>query len=407
MYILVLNAGSSSQKSCLYQLEAELPRQQPEPLWEAHIDWTVAANFGSLTVKSNGIKQQLELAHRESALDKMFDTLVRGETKVLDSLEQVYLVGHRVVHGGAKYSQPTIITPEVKNAIAELIPLAPSHNPAHLEGINAIDKILPDATQVAVFDTAFHSQIPPAAKVYPLPYEWYERGIQRYGFHGTSHQYCATKTAQILDKSLDSLRIITCHLGNGCSLAAIKDGICIDTTMGFSPLEGLMMGTRCGSIDPQILLYLMREYDLNRDELNRLFNKQSGLLGVSGISADMRTILAASAEGKERAQLAFDIYIHRLSSSIGAMMASLGGLDALVFTAGVGENAVTVREKTCEKFAFLGLQLDRDKNNARPTNEDIATSDSQVRVLVVHTEEDWAIASQCWQLRLSNLDPVT
>lgn len=392
MYILVLNAGSSSQKSCLYQLEAEFPPQSPEPLWEAHIDWTVASIGGSLTVKSNGIKRQLELPNRDNAIEKMLDTLVAGETKVIDKLEQIDLVGHRVVHGGAKYSQPTIITPEVKAAIAELIPLAPNHNPAHLEGIDAIERILPNVTQVAVFDTAFHSQIPLAAKVYPLPYEWYERGIQRYGFHGTSHQYCATKTAQILNKPLDSLKIITCHLGNGCSLAAIKDGICIDTTMGFSPLEGLMMGTRCGSIDPQILLFLMREYDLERDELNRLLNKESGLLGVSGISADMRAILAASAEGKDRAQLAFDIYIHRLSSSIGAMMASLGGLDALVFTAGVGENAATVREKTCEKFTFLGLQLDLDKNNARPINEDISTSDSQVRVLVIHTEEDWAIA---------------
>ncbi|MGL5074824.1 MAG: acetate/propionate family kinase, partial [Waterburya sp.] len=271
------------------------------------------------------------------------------------------------------------------------------HNPAHLEGINAIAQILPNITQIAVFDTAFHRQIPEPAKVYPLPYEWFERGIQRYGFHGISHQYCATKTAQILDKSLNSLKIITCHLGNGCSLAAIANGICIDTTMGFSPLEGLMMGTRCGSIDPQILLYLMREYSLNGDELNQLLNKESGLLGVSGISADMRAILAASAEGQERAQLAFDIYIHRLRSSIGAMIASLGGLDALVFTAGVGENAAKVRAKTCEQFTFLGLHLDLDKNNARPMNEDIATSNSQVKVLVIHTEEDWEIATQCWQ----------
>ncbi|MGV2828556.1 acetate/propionate family kinase [Myxosarcina sp. GI1(2024)] len=406
MYILVLNAGSSSQKSCLYQIGKELPQQLPEALWEAHIDWTIASDFGSLTVKSNNLKQQIKIANRDRALEMMLDTLVDGETKVIDQLEQIALVGHRIVHGGAKYSQPTIITPEVKAAIAELIPLAPNHNPAHLEGIEAISNILPDVTQIAVFDTAFHSQIPQSAKVYPLPYEWYERGIQRYGFHGISHQYCATKTAQLLDKPLDSLKIITCHLGNGCSLAAIKNGICIDTTMGFSPLEGLMMGTRCGSIDPQILLFLMREYNLDADELNKLLNKESGLLGVSGISADMRTILAASAEGKQRAQLAFDIYIHRLSSSIGAMMASLGGLDTLVFTAGVGENAAKVREKTCDRFAFLGLQLDPDKNNAHPTNEDIATPDSQVRVLVVHTEEDWAIAklakgiaSQCWQLQ--------
>ncbi|MGL6344843.1 MAG: acetate/propionate family kinase, partial [Waterburya sp.] len=302
MYILVLNAGSSSQKSCLYKLGTELPQQPPEPLWSAHIDW-IASDFGSLTVKSNGVKQQIEIANRNQAFEIMFNTLVQGSTKVLDNLEQIEVVGHRVVHGGAKYSQPTIITAEVKNAIADLIPLAPNHNPAHLEGINAIAQILPNITQIAVFDTAFHRQIPEPAKVYPLPYEWFERGIQRYGFHGISHQYCATKTAQILDKSLNSLKIITCHLGNGCSLAAIANGICIDTTMGFSPLEGLMMGTRCGSIDPQILLYLMREYSLNGDELNQLLNKESGLLGVSGISADMRAILAASAEGQERAQL--------------------------------------------------------------------------------------------------------
>ncbi|MEM9510339.1 MAG: acetate kinase, partial [Cyanobacteria bacterium P01_E01_bin.35] len=371
------------------------------------IDWTVANDYGSLTVKSNDVKYKTKLADRHTALETMLDTLLRGETKVLDKLEQIDLVGHRVVHGGDKYSQPTIITPEVINAIAELIPLAPSHNPAHLEGIDAIAKILPDVPQVAVFDTAFHSNIPLAAKVYPLPYEWYEKGIQRYGFHGTSHQYCADKTSQILNQPLDSLKIITCHLGNGCSLAAVKNGICIDTTMGFSPLEGLMMGTRCGSIDPQILLYLMREYDLDPEKLNKLLNKESGLLGVSGISADMRTILAASAEGKKRSQLAFDIYIHRLRSSIGAMMASLGGLDVLVFTAGVGENAVMVREKTCAQFAFLGLSLDTEKNNARPVDQDITTSDSKVRVLVIHTEEDWAIATQCWQLKLNNLDPVT
>ncbi|MEN9520120.1 MAG: acetate kinase [Cyanobacteriota bacterium] len=398
MYLLVLNAGSSSQKSSLYRLGTELPQQPLEPLWLGDIDW-IASDLGSLTVKSNSVQQQTELANRDRALETMLNTLVEGKTKVLEGLEQIDLVGHRVVHGGAKYFQPTIITAEVKNTIADLIPLAPNHNPAHLEGIEAIAKILPKVTQIAVFDTAFHSQIPEPAKVYPLPYEWYERGIQRYGFHGISHQYCATKTAQILAQSLDSLKIITCHLGNGCSLAAIANGICIDTTMGFSPLEGLMMGTRCGSIDPQILLYLMREDGLTEGELNQLLTKESGLLGVSGISADMRAILAASAEGQARAQLAFDIYIHRLRSSIGAMIASLGGLDVLVFTAGVGENTAKLREETCEQFAFLSLYLDTDKNNAHPVNEDIATSDSQVRVLVIHTEEDWAIATQCWQLQ--------
>ena len=398
MYVLVLNAGSSSQKSCLYQLGAELPEQPPEPLWEAHIDWTITSDFGSLTVRSNGVKQQIELTNRDRALETMLNTLIQGETQVLENLDKIDVVGHRVVHGGAKYSQPTLITPEVKTVIAELIPLAPNHNPAHLEGIEAISKIIPKVPQVAVFDTAFHSQIPLPAKIYPLPYRWFEGGIRRYGFHGISHQYCAAKTSQILNRSLDSLKIITCHLGNGCSLAAIQNGVCIDTTMGFSPLEGLMMGTRCGSIDPQILLYMMREYDLDAEDLNKLLNKQSGLLGVSGISADMRAILAAIAEGKERAQLAFDIYIHRLRSSIGSMIASLGGLDVLVFTAGVGENAVVVREKTCEQFAFLGLHLDVEQNNARPVDRDIATSDSQIRVLVIHTEEDWAIAVSALEL---------
>ncbi|MEO0837134.1 MAG: acetate kinase [Cyanobacteria bacterium J06642_3] len=398
MYILVLNAGSSSQKSCLYQLKTELPKNPPEPLWEAHIDW-MANDHGILTIKSNDTKQQIKLTDRQQALSTMLDTLLQGETQVLEKLEQIDIVGHRVVHGGAEYSQPTVITPEVKAAIAKLIPLAPNHNPAHLEGIETISNILPDVTQVAVFDTAFHQQLPVHAKVYPLPYEWWQKGVQRYGFHGTSHQYCATKAAQILNQPVDSLKIITCHLGNGCSLAAIKDGICIDTTMGFSPLEGLMMGTRCGSIDPQILLYLMREHDLDLDQLDRLLNKESGLLGISGISADMRSILAACKEGKERSQLAFDTYIHRLRKSIGAMIASLGELDVLVFTAGVGENAVEVREQTCAAFTFVGLQLDIEKNNSRCIDQDIATSDSSVRVLVIHTEEDWAIAQQCCQLK--------
>jgi acetate kinase len=247
-------------------------------------------------------------------------------------------------------------------------------------------------TQVAVFDTAFHSTIPQAAKVYPLPYQWYEKGILRYGFHGISHEYCAKRTAQILQQPLESLKIVTCHLGNGCSLAAIKNGICIDTTMGFSPLEGLMMGTRCGSIDPQIPIYMMQEYGLDVDEINKILNKESGLKGVSGISADLRAILGAIADGNQQAQLAFDIYIHRLKTAIGAMVASLNGLDVLVFTAGVGENSSIVRSKTCEGLAYLDLQLDLAKNSASPMDENIATENSQVKVLVIHTREDLAIA---------------
>ena len=394
MIILVLNAGSSSQKSCIYRIEASIPDTPPEPLWEAHLDWTVADGQGLLTVKSNGVKHKIEVTAKDTALKTLLDTLIQGETKVLNSLEDINIVGHRVVHGGAKYSQATVITDDVQKAIADFIPLAPNHNPAHLEGIKTISKILPQVTQVAVFDTAFHTTIPKAAQVYPLPYQYYEQGIQRYGFHGISHQYCSSRAAQILQQPVEALKIVTCHLGNGCSLAAIDHGVCIDTTMGFSPLEGLMMGTRCGSIDPQIPIYLMQKYDLNLEDVNRILNKESGLLGVSGISADLRTILAAIDEGNNQAQLAFDVYIHRLRSLIGAMVASLNGLDVLVFTAGVGENSAIVREQTCAGLTFFGLQLDSTKNNAHPVDENIATDDSRVSVLVIQTQEDWAIAKQ-------------
>ena len=391
MLVLVLNAGSSSQKSCLYDLGESIPDTPPEPLWEADLDW-VSEGKGILTVESNGKEQEIELEDRDTALKTLLDTLIKGESQVIDSLDKIDLVGHRVVHGGADYSQPTLINDDVRKAIADLIPLAPSHNPANLEGIDTIEKILPKVPQVAVFDTAFHSTIPKFAKVYPIPYKYYEKGIQRYGFHGTSHQYCAHRTAQILQQPLESLKIVTCHLGNGCSLAAIKNGICIDTTMGFSPLEGLMMGTRSGSIDPQILIYMMQEYGLNADEIDRLLNKESGLKGVSGISNDLREIAKAINEGNTQAQLAYDIYLHRLKKAIAAMVATLNGLDVLVFTAGVGENSSMVREKTCAGLSYLGVKLDTDKNNAKPKDVNVATENSQVQILVIHTQEDWAIA---------------
>ncbi|MGQ4649645.1 acetate/propionate family kinase [Lyngbya aestuarii] len=399
MKILVLNAGSSSQKSCLYQLSGEtLPEQSPKPLWEANIDWSVANGRGVLKVKVQGATQEtkLESDDRHQGMAQMLDTLTQGETPVLDQLSEIDIVGHRVVHGGQDYTQPTLVTPEVKEAIARLSTLAPAHNPANLEGIEAIEQVLGDIPQLVVFDTAFHSKIPLEAAVYPIPYEWFEKGIRRYGFHGISHQYCAERSAQILGKPLDSLKIITCHLGNGCSLAAIKDGVSIDTTMGFTPLEGLMMGNRSGSIDPAILIYWMREYDLDAAQLDEMLNKASGFKGVSGISADLRTIQEAIAQGNKRAQLALEIFIHRLRALIGAMLASLGGLDALVFTAGIGENNPEVRQKACEAFEFLGVKLDLEKNSSSPVNLDVASHDSTVPVLVVHTEEDWAIARQCW-----------
>jgi len=391
MMVLVLNAGSSSQKSCLYRLGDLLSDTLTDPLWAADLDW-IADGHGLLTVTSNGIKQELPITPRDTALEVLLNTLIEGETRAINSFEEIDLVGHRVVHGGAKYNQATVITAEVKKAIADLIPLAPNHNPAHLAGIEAIEALLPNVPQVAVFDTAFHTTIPEPAKVYPLPYQWYEQGIQRYGFHGISHQYCANRAAQILHKPLESLKIITCHLGNGCSLAAIRNGICIDTTMGFSPLEGLMMGTRCGSIDPQILLYLMQEFGLSIENVNRLLNQESGLKGVSGISGDMREINQAIAAGNQRATLALEVYIHRLKSSIGAMVASLNGLDVLVFTGGVGENNAIAREKTCEGLSYLSLQLDLAKNQHHPVDQNIATDNSSKAILVIHTQEDWAIA---------------
>ena len=401
MKILVMNAGSSSQKSCLYQLtEDTLPQNPPKPLWEAHIDWTVADGYAVSKIKAKGVKQEtkLENSNRRLVLEKILATLIEGTTKVMEHLSEIDLVGHRVVHGGTEYSQATLVTPEVKEAIARFIPLAPAHNPVNLGGIETIEAILgKNIPQIAVFDTAFHSQIPPKAAVYPIDYDWLAKGIRRYGFHGISHQYCSQRTAQLLGKPLESLKLITCHLGNGCSLAAIQNGKSIDTTMGFTPLEGLMMGTRSGSIDPGILIYLMREYNFTADRLDQMLNKEAGLKGISGLSADMRTILTAIAENNLQARLALEMYIHRLRSAIGAMLASLGGLDALVFTAGVGENAVLVREKACEGWEFLGLKLDLEKNRLSPQDEDIATPDSAVRILVVQAQEDWAIATECWK----------
>lgn len=402
MKILVLNAGSSSQKSCLYEIADErLPTHPPLPLWEAKVDWTHRSGFAEIEVKTaKGETLQTEIsADRAAAIAHLLDTLWSGSTQVINQPSEIDVVGHRVVHGGQEYQQGVLVDKPVKEAIARLISLAPAHNPANLEGIEAIEKTLGNQIpQVAVFDTAFHAQIPAAAATYPIPYEWFEQGIRRYGFHGISHQYCAERAAHLLGQDLKDLRLITCHLGNGCSLAAIRDGHSIDTTMGFTPLEGLMMGTRSGSVDPGILTHLMRQEGYTADCLDQMLNKESGLKGISGMSADMRQIDQAIAQGNPRAQLAFDIYVHRLRSSIGAMLASLGGVDALIFTAGVGENSAAIRAAACQGFAFLGLNIDAEKNAQSTVEQDIATDDSTVRVLVIHTEEDWAIAQQCWHL---------
>jgi acetate kinase len=400
MNILVLNAGSSSQKMALYNLTYPLPDRPTAPLWKASIDWDQC----ELKITNhNGvdIQESIEMADPSLVISKVLDRLCSGSTQVIQDLGEIDIVGHRVVHGG-DYHESIVIDPQVKAEIDRLSCFAPIHNPANLAGIVAIEKKLGDIPQVAVFDTAFHSHLPDVSKVYPLPYEWYEKGIQRYGFHGISHEYCAHRSAKLLNRNLQDLRLIICHLGNGCSLSAVRNGKSIDTTMGLTPLEGLMMGSRSGSVDPGILIYLLRKEHYTVEQLDHLLNYESGLQGLSGKSGDMRQILAAITQQDSRAKLAFDVYIYRLRAYIGAMRANLGGLDALVFTAGVGENQPLVRSSVCEGLGFLGIDIDSDRNLAQPIDQVISPEESPVKVLVVKTQEDWAISLECFKLSDGN-----
>jgi acetate kinase len=400
MKILVLNSGSSSQKSSLYQIGESLPEDPPTPLWKGTIEWPGDSEAAEAR-NSHGAVQRanVKISSRVEAVQHLLSTLWQGKARSIGSAAEIDVVGHRVVHGGPQYEEPVLLTPEVKEEIGKVAVFAPLHNRAELEGMEIVEKLLGPVPQVAVFDTGFHRQMPLAAATYPGPYQWAERGIRRYGFHGINHQYCATRAAQLLHRDLHSLKLVTCHLGNGCSLAAIHEGHSIDTTMGFTPLEGLMMGTRSGSVDPGILTYIMRQSRIRPEEIDDVLNKESGLLGISGISGDMRQILTSRKSGHSRAQLAFEIYIHRLQAGIGSMVAVLGGIDALVFTAGVGENSAEVRSATLSKLDFLGLKLDETANVQRSADRDIATRDSPARILVIQAQEDWAIAVDCWNLR--------
>ena len=404
MKVLVLNAGSSSMKSCLYELVESLPQAPPVPLWEGRLEWEEPFGNVRLRAKREGkqvVDEQPELDSESAAAGYLLQTLWQGPASVLASPEEVDVVGHRVVHGGEKYSEPTRVTAEVKQEIKKLSPFAPEHNPAEVSGIETAGGIFKSRPQVAVFDTAFHQTLPKHAFIYPGPYTWYERGIRRYGFHGISHQYCARRTAQVLGKDVESLRIVTCHLGHGCSLAAVQNGHSVDTTMGFTPLEGLMMGSRSGTIDPGILIHLLREGKYSAGRLEEVLNRESGLLGVSGVSDDMRQILSAIEKGNARATLAFDMFIHHLRQYIGAMIASLGGVDAVAFTGGIGENSPEVRAAACSGWGFLGVKLDRRKNGDSPVDCDIASPDSAIPVVVVAAREEWAIAQECWRLARS------
>jgi acetate kinase len=400
--ILVLNSGSSSQKACLYEIGEMVPDRPPTPLWQGKIEWS--ADTATIIVKnSQGVtfEEEVPVSSREQVIRHLLRTARDGNARAIASTLEIDAVGHRVVHGGAHFKNPMVITDKVRVAIESVSAFAPLHIRAEVEGMKIVEDLLGAVTQVAVFDTAFHSQIPLSAAIYPGPYEWFESGIRRYGFHGINHQYCAERAAQMLGADTKDLKIVSCHLGNGCSVTAIHEGRSIDTTMGFTPLEGLMMGTRSGSVDPGILTYLMRQGQLDGQDIDKMLNQKSGLLGVSGLSSDMRDILAGIQNGHERAKLAFDIYVHRLQAAIGGMAAVLGGIDALVFTAGVGENSPEVRAAACSELEFLGLKLD-SKTNARPSlDQDISAPDSSVRVLVIRAEEDWAIAKECWRLALT------
>jgi acetate kinase len=383
----------------LYEILATLPEHPLTPAWQGKIEWDGGqADIQAQNSRGAQFEARVKVASRPNAVEQLLDTLWNGKIRAVSDPSEIDVVGHRIVHGGKEFEEATLITPQVKSAIARMAVFAPLHNRAELDGIELIEKRLRNVPQVAVFDTGFHSHLPEAAAVYPGPFEWLAHGIRRYGFHGINHQYCAERAAQLLGRELNSLKLVTCHLGNGCSLAAIRHGRSVDTTMGFTPLDGLMMGTRSGSLDPGILTYLMREKNSTGKQLDDLLNTKSGLLGISGISGDMRQIVASMKKGNPRAKLAFEMFVHHLKSGIGAMIASLGGIDALVFTAGIGENSFELRAAACANFAFLGLKLDSAKNIPYSVDQDISPPESTVRVLLIHAQEDWAIARDSWRL---------
>ena len=401
MKILVLNSGSSSQKSALFELGTDSPDHPVPPVWEGKLEWDGTKE--TLSIRNSHAKKIQATREGPSnggsaSLGALLGNLWSGETAVVSSREEIDVIGHRIVHGGARLTAPVVITSEVTDAIARVADIAPLHNKSGLEGIRIAEALLPGKPQVAVFDTGFHRTLPPAAAVYPGPYEWLAQGIRRYGFHGINHEYCAQRAAHMLKRDLSRLRIVTCHLGNGCSLAAVDGGRSVDTTMGFTPLEGLMMGTRSGSMDPGVLFHLLRRETASAASLDDILNHCSGLLGISGVSSDMRDVLEAAGQGNQRAKLAFDIFVHRLETGIAAMAGSLGGVDAVVFTGGIGENSAEVRDAACAKLSFLGLELDREKNRTAQPDLDIAVAQSTVRVLVIRAQEDWAIARECTRL---------
>ena len=396
MKILVCNAGSSSLKFSLFEAERELL------LAEGGIDWTTKPT--RLVFHRRGqqeVREELQLQKHTDAAARILDDLRAGPSPTLHGLGELQAVGHRVVHGGERYTAAVRITPEVKRAVGDLAELAPLHNPASLDGIAAVEQVLPNVAQVAAFDTAFHATLSESARTYPVPQQWTrEWGMRRYGFHGLSHSYCAGRAAEMVGQR--DLRLIIAHLGNGASVSAVRNGICVDTSMGFTPLEGLMMGSRSGTVDPGMLVYLLRHKGLDVNQLDHALNYESGLLGLSGFSSDMREVLSKLPDNPD-ARLAVEVYVHRIRQTVGAMAATLGGIDALVFTAGVGEHAPKIRERVCENLNYLGLELDPTANETCKPDADVAMPASAARVLVIATREDLTIMRETRQLVSSSI----
>lgn len=396
MKILVINSGSSSLKYQLFNMD------NGDILAKGGCERIGAG--GSITHKVPGkpdYKAEIDLPSHDTALKEVFALLVDKEKGVLKDISEIDAVGHRVAHGGERFRQSSRVDEEAIAYLESIVPINPLHGPAAIKGMKACLALLPNTPQAATFDTSFYVQFKESRYIYGLPYDCYEKdGVRRYGFHGTSHRYVSKKAAEFLNKPLESLKMITCHLGNGSSITAIDKGIAVDTSMGFTPQEGILMGTRSGSIDPTIIPYLMKKRNLTPDQMADLLNKQSGLLGVTGISNDSRNCEEAAMAGNKRAQLALDILFDGIKRYIGAYTAELNGLDVLVFTAGIGENSPITREGVCKNMDYLGIKIDEEKNNnfKRGVITDISAKDSKVKVLVIPTNEEYMIALDTMQL---------
>ena len=389
MKILVINCGSSSLKYQLIDMETE-------ELMAKGLVERIGIDGSRIKHETIGKEKktiETPMQDHKRALELVMESLTNEEYGAIKSLDEIDAVGHRVVHGGEDFAQSVIIDEKVLKGIEDNVEIAPLHNPPNIMGIKACQRLLPNVKQVAVFDTAFHQTMPAESYIYALPYEYYEKyKIRRFGFHGTSHKYITNRAAEMLGKDVNEVNLITCHLGNGSSICAVKNGKSIDTSMGFTPLEGLAMGTRCGDLDPAILPFLMEKENLSTDEINTLINKKSGVLGISGVSSDFRDIEAARDEGNKRAKLALDIFEKRVRGYIGSYMTELDHVDAILFTAGVGENSIEMRESIVNGLKSLGIKIDTERNNVRGEDKLISADDSSIKIFVIPTNEELMIA---------------